>query len=211
MTQDLFFLGGGVRSPDPHHNLITVNKLDAADHGAELFYGAELFKGRFNEYGIGVWDANTGEQADFFYEPPGCARSDADRLQWLDGTGTIMVATMFPRTDSSFISLLDFRDKSVVWSWSDVGTPASLEDKHAVHAVVMEDGRSAVRVDGRHRLGVQRTRLRADVDAARRSRRRHLRLLHRRRSTLRPAQRGECFRSRRRSSDCLTGLVVLLL
>jgi len=27
MTQDLFFLGGGVRSPDPHHNLITVNKV----------------------------------------------------------------------------------------------------------------------------------------------------------------------------------------
>ncbi|KAG0533834.1 hypothetical protein BDA96_04G227000 [Sorghum bicolor] len=110
-------------------------------------------KGRFNEYGIGVWDANTGEQADFFYEPPGCALGDADRLQWLDGTGTLMVATMFPRTDSSFISLLDFRDKSVVWSWSDVGTPASLEDKHAVHAVVMEDGRSVCVINQYDDLG----------------------------------------------------------
>jgi hypothetical protein len=64
-----------------------------------------------------------------------------------------MVATMFPRTDSSFISLLDFRDKSVVWSWSDVGTPASLEDKHAVHAVVMEDGRSVCVINQYDDLG----------------------------------------------------------
>ncbi|KAF2945812.1 hypothetical protein DAI22_02g244700 [Oryza sativa Japonica Group] len=100
-------------------------------------------KGRFNEYGIGVWDCTTGEQADFFYEPPGCALGDADKLQWLDGTSTLMAATMFPRTDSSFISLLDFRDKkNVAWSWSDVGTPASLEDKHVLHAIAMEDGRS---------------------------------------------------------------------
>jgi hypothetical protein len=31
--------------------------------------------------GIGVWDCTTGEQADFFYEPPGCALGDADKLQ----------------------------------------------------------------------------------------------------------------------------------
>ncbi|EMS65021.1 hypothetical protein TRIUR3_29164 [Triticum urartu] len=99
-------------------------------------------KGRLNEYGIGVWDGTTGDQTGFFYEPPGCALGDADKLQWLDGTRTLMAATMFPRADSSFISLLDFRDKNVVWSWCDVGTPASLEDKHAVHAIAMEDGRS---------------------------------------------------------------------
>ncbi|XP_062219618.1 BTB/POZ domain-containing protein At2g24240-like [Phragmites australis] len=110
-------------------------------------------KGRFNEYGIGVWDGATGEQADFFYEPPGCALGDADKLQWLDGTSTLMVATMFPRTDSSFLSLLDFRDKSVVWSWSDVGTPASLEDKHVVHAVVTEDGRSVCVINQYDDLG----------------------------------------------------------
>jgi hypothetical protein len=110
-------------------------------------------KGRLNEYGVGVWDRNTGEQADFFYEPPGCALGDADRLQWLDGTGALMVATMFPRADSSSISLLDFRDRSVVWSWSDVGTPASLEDKHAVHAVAMEDGRSVCVINQYDDLG----------------------------------------------------------
>lgn len=94
--------------------------------------------------GIGVWDCTTGEQADFFYEPPGCALGDADKLQWLDGTSTLMAATMFLRTDTSFIILLDFRDKkNVAWSWSDVGTPASLEDKNVLHAIAMEDGRCA--------------------------------------------------------------------
>uniref|UniRef100_A0A0E0AT22 At2g24240-like C-terminal beta-propeller domain-containing protein n=1 Tax=Oryza glumipatula TaxID=40148 RepID=A0A0E0AT22_9ORYZ len=94
--------------------------------------------------GIGVWDCTTGEQADFFYEPPGCALGDADKLQWLDGTSTLMAATMFPRTDTSFIILLDFRDKkNVAWSWSDVGTPALLEDKNVLHAIAMEDGRQS--------------------------------------------------------------------
>jgi hypothetical protein len=36
------------------------------------------------------------------------ALGDADKLQWLDGTGTLMAATMFPRTDS-FVSLLLMR------------------------------------------------------------------------------------------------------
>jgi hypothetical protein len=30
-------------------------------------------KGRLNEYGIGLWDHNTGQQVDFFYEHPGCS------------------------------------------------------------------------------------------------------------------------------------------
>nr|BAC99607.1 hypothetical protein [Oryza sativa Japonica Group] len=103
--------------------------------------------------GIGVWDCTTGEQADFFYEPPGCALGDADKLQWLDGTSTLMAATMFPRTDTSFIILLDFRDKkNVAWSWSDVGTPASLEDKNVLHAIAMEDGRAAAPCSAAGRL-----------------------------------------------------------
>uniref|UniRef100_A0ACD5YML1 Uncharacterized protein n=1 Tax=Avena sativa TaxID=4498 RepID=A0ACD5YML1_AVESA len=110
-------------------------------------------KGRLNEYGVAAWDSATGEQTDFFYEPPACALGEADRLQWLEGTGTLMAATMFPRTDSSFISLLDFRGRNVVWSWSDVGTPASLEDKHAVHAIVLEDGRSVCVVNQYDDLG----------------------------------------------------------
>ncbi|CAO2046558.1 unnamed protein product [Urochloa humidicola] len=117
-------------------------------------------KGRLNEYGVAVWDASTGEQADFFYEQPaGCALGDADTLQWVDGTGTLMVATMFPRADASCIALLDFRDRSkvVVWSWSEAGTTtpavASLEEKHAVHAVAMEDGRTVCVVNQYEDLG----------------------------------------------------------
>ncbi|KAL5213297.1 hypothetical protein ABZP36_024144 [Zizania latifolia] len=122
----------------------------AFDHRCKIFASC---KGRFNEYGIGVWDYNTGDQADFFYEPPGCALGDADKLQWLDGTSTLMVTTMFPRTDNSFISLLDFRDKNVAWSWSDVGTPASLEDKHVLHAIATEDGRSVCVINQYDDLG----------------------------------------------------------
>jgi hypothetical protein len=32
-------------------------------------------KDRLNEYGIDVWDRASGEQANFFYKPPGCAGS----------------------------------------------------------------------------------------------------------------------------------------
>jgi hypothetical protein len=30
-------------------------------------------KGRLNEYGIGLWDHNTGQQVDFFYEHSSCS------------------------------------------------------------------------------------------------------------------------------------------
>ncbi|CAL4886736.1 unnamed protein product [Urochloa decumbens] len=110
-------------------------------------------KGRLNEYGVAVWDADTGEQAGFLYEPPGCALGDAERLQWVDDTSTLMVATMFPRADSSSITLLDFRDRSIAWSWSEAGTPASLEEKRAVDAVAMEDGRTVCVVNQYDDLG----------------------------------------------------------
>ncbi|GFS31473.1 BTB/POZ domain with WD40/YVTN repeat-like protein [Actinidia rufa] len=68
-------------------------------------------KGRSNEYGIGVWDQITGQQIDFYYEPIGWSLGDADRLQWLDNTNCLLVATLFPRKDNCYISLLDFREK----------------------------------------------------------------------------------------------------
>ncbi|KAI8019837.1 BTB/POZ domain-containing protein [Camellia lanceoleosa] len=84
-------------------------------------------KGRSNEYGIGVWDQITGKQIDFYYEPIGWSLGEADRLQFLHGTNCLLVATLFPRNDNCYISLLDFRDKSMVWSWSDGGAPATDE------------------------------------------------------------------------------------
>lgn len=111
-------------------------------------------KGRFNEYGIGVWDQTSGLQQDFFYEPPNCSLGDADKLQWLDKRNCLMVATLFPRTDNCFIGLLDFREKGVVWSWSDEGTMLnSLEEKRVLHAIAMEDDNSICVVNQYDDLG----------------------------------------------------------
>ncbi|KAK3144337.1 hypothetical protein QOZ80_4AG0311690 [Eleusine coracana subsp. coracana] len=120
--------------------------------------GASVFascKGRLNEHGVGVWDRATGEQADFFYEPPGCALGDADKLQWLDGASALMVASLFPRSDNCFIGLLDFRAKAVAWSWSDATAAASAlgDDKRVLHAVAMEDGRSVCVINQYDDLG----------------------------------------------------------
>ncbi|KAL6652447.1 hypothetical protein ACP70R_011372 [Stipagrostis hirtigluma subsp. patula] len=122
----------------------------AFDQDSSIFASC---KGRLNEYGIGVWDRATGEQADFFYEPPGCALGDADKLQWLDATNALMVATLFPKADNSFIGLLDFRSKNVAWSWSDAGTAASLDDKRVLHAIAMEDERSVCVINQYDDLG----------------------------------------------------------
>ncbi|KAL7237531.1 hypothetical protein ACSBR2_003769 [Camellia fascicularis] len=95
-------------------------------------------KGRSNEYGIGVWDQITGKQIDFYYEPIGWSLGDADRLQWLHGTNCLLVATLFPRKDNCYISLLDFREKSMVWCWSDIGAPAT-DERRVRDAIAMEE------------------------------------------------------------------------
>ncbi|KAF2310459.1 hypothetical protein GH714_011288 [Hevea brasiliensis] len=80
-------------------------------------------KGRSNEYGIGVWDQISGKQIDFFYESPGWSLGDADKLQWLNGSNCLLVATLFPRKDNCYISMLDFREKSggLVNEYEDLG------------------------------------------------------------------------------------------
>ncbi|KAL2502479.1 BTB/POZ domain-containing protein [Forsythia ovata] len=109
-------------------------------------------KGRSNEYGIGVWDQVTGKQIDFFYEPPGWSLGDADRLQWLHGTNCLLVATLFPRKDNCYVSLLDFRDKSMVWSWSDIGAPIT-DERRVRDAIAMEDTNSICVVNEYEDLG----------------------------------------------------------
>lgn len=71
-------------------------------------------RGRSYEYGIGTWDQNTGQQANFLYEGPGRPLGDACKLQWLPRTNLLLVANLFPSSDHSFISLLDFRTKGKV-------------------------------------------------------------------------------------------------
>ncbi|CAL1358772.1 unnamed protein product [Linum trigynum] len=100
-------------------------------------------KGRSNEYGIGVWDQFTGKQVDFFYESPGWSLGDADRLQWLEERNCLLVATLFPRKDNCYISLLDFRTKDMVWSWSDVGAPMTVDERRVRDGIAME-GNNAI-------------------------------------------------------------------
>ncbi|KAF5181470.1 BTB/POZ domain-containing protein, partial [Thalictrum thalictroides] len=68
-----------------------------------------------NEYGIGVWDQVTGKQIDFFYESPG-------RIT------VTLVCTM-----------LDFREKRMVWYWSDIGAPVTIDEKRVRDAIAMEE------------------------------------------------------------------------
>ncbi|EOA18554.1 hypothetical protein CARUB_v10007112mg [Capsella rubella] len=110
-------------------------------------------KGRSNEYGIGVWDQITGKQVDFFYESPGWSLGDADKLQWLNGKNCLLVATLFPRKDNCYISLLDFRDKNMVWSWSDIGSPATADEKRVRDAIAMEESNSICVVNEFEDLG----------------------------------------------------------
>ncbi|XP_023516053.1 BTB/POZ domain-containing protein At2g24240-like [Cucurbita pepo subsp. pepo] len=110
-------------------------------------------KGRSNEYGIGVWDQMTGKQTDFFYEPAGWSLGDADKLQWLNGTNCLLVATLFPRKDNCYISLLDFREKKMVWSWSDIGAPLTVDEKRVRDAIAMEESNSICVVNEYEDLG----------------------------------------------------------
>ncbi|KAL3586442.1 hypothetical protein D5086_013309 [Populus alba] len=110
-------------------------------------------KGRSNEYGIGVWDQVTGKQIDFFYESPGWSLGDADKLQWLNGSNCLLVATLFPRKDNCYISMLDFRDKRMVWSWSDFGAPITVDEKRVRDAIAMEDNNAICVVNEYEDLG----------------------------------------------------------
>ncbi|KAK1269698.1 BTB/POZ domain-containing protein [Acorus gramineus] len=112
-------------------------------------------KGRCNEHGIGVWDENTGQQFDFFYDSPDCASlGEADRLQWLDDRNCLMVSTLFPKTDNCFIGLLDLRLKKVVWSWRDVGSVLlGAEEKRVLDAIAIEESGSVCVVNQFDDLG----------------------------------------------------------
>ncbi|KAF3775109.1 BTB/POZ domain-containing protein [Nymphaea thermarum] len=110
-------------------------------------------RGRSNEYGIGVWDGYTGKQTDFYYETAGWSIGDSGRLQCLPNTNLLFVATLYPRTENCYIQLLDFREKNAVWSWSDVGWPATIDEKMVLDAIVMEDGNSICVVNQYDDLG----------------------------------------------------------
>ncbi|KAI3880971.1 hypothetical protein MKX03_007817, partial [Papaver bracteatum] len=69
--------------------------------------------------GIGVWDQVTGTRTDFFNSPPGWALGDADKIQWLN-VSNCLLAFYNRRTNHRRINLVDFREKNMVWSWSNL-------------------------------------------------------------------------------------------
>ncbi|KAJ0984296.1 hypothetical protein J5N97_002652 [Dioscorea zingiberensis] len=138
------------------------NQLKSFTAGALSFshIDSKIFascKGRCNEYGIGVWDQIIGEQSDFFYELSGCPLGDSDSLQWLNAPSSLISATLFPKTEHCYIALLDFRQKNVVWSWTDtrpgLGLTGSFDDKRVLDVVAMEDNRSVCVVNQYADLG----------------------------------------------------------
>ncbi|WVZ13231.1 hypothetical protein V8G54_017761 [Vigna mungo] len=126
-------------------------RLGRGDGGMGLFnsHNGEL------RYKFRVCHENqvTGKQIDFFYEPLGWSLGDADKLQWLEGNNCLLVATMFPRKDNCYISLLDFREKKMVWCWSDVGATFAVDEKRVRDAIAMEDNNSICVVNEFEDLG----------------------------------------------------------
>ncbi|VAH22456.1 unnamed protein product [Triticum turgidum subsp. durum] len=106
-------------------------------------------------YGIGVWDCITGEHTDsFLNQNLDCALGNASKLQWLASTNALMVIKACSPEDSwssSSITLVDFRDMSVVWSWC--SDTRGKDHRRVVDAVVMEDERSVRLISQKHDLG----------------------------------------------------------
>ncbi|KAI3893086.1 hypothetical protein MKX03_035876 [Papaver bracteatum] len=67
--------------------------------------------------GIGVWDQVTGKQIDYLNSSDGFSFGDAKKIQWLNGSSCLFVSNLFSWMENKkHISLLDFRDKSLVCS-----------------------------------------------------------------------------------------------
>ncbi|XP_048557704.1 BTB/POZ domain-containing protein At4g30940-like [Triticum urartu] len=116
-------------------------------------------------YGIGVWDCITGEQTSSFFDPKYVdALTDASKLQWLASTNALMAVKACSPKDAfspSSITLVDFRDMSVVWSWS--AGSRRWNERRVADAVVMEDERSVRLISQDHDLGFLDIRSRGSV------------------------------------------------
>ncbi|VAH10875.1 unnamed protein product [Triticum turgidum subsp. durum] len=116
-------------------------------------------------YGIGVWDCITGEQTSSFFDLKYVdALTDASKLQWLASTNALMAVKACSPKDAfspSSITLVDFRDMSVVWSWS--AGSRRWNERRVADAVVMEDERSVRLISQDHDLGFLDIRSRGSV------------------------------------------------
>lgn len=126
-----------------HRNQVKSFTAGALSFSPEEYKVFSSCKGRSNEYGVGVWDQITGTLIDFFYETPEWSLGDADKLQWLDQRNCLLVATLFPRKDNCYISMLDFRQKEMVWSWSDIMAPVTADERRVRDATFI-DGTNSI-------------------------------------------------------------------
>ncbi|KAI3867162.1 hypothetical protein MKX03_021020 [Papaver bracteatum] len=103
--------------------------------------------GTYN-YGIGVWDQGTGKHIDLFDSMTGYRFGKVEKIQWLNGSNCLFVKSCI--NSKRCINLLDCRDKSVVWSWSD---DSSNYSHHVADAIPMEESNSICVVSNNEDLG----------------------------------------------------------
>ncbi|KAI3880864.1 hypothetical protein MKW92_026823 [Papaver armeniacum] len=106
--------------------------------------------GTSSEDGIGVWDQVTGKKIDSFNACSDWPLGSAHKIQWLNGSNCLLVSVLFPGSDHRHISLLDFRDRRMVWSWS---RQFNNTEKVIYDAVAMEESNSICVVAEYNNLG----------------------------------------------------------
>ncbi|XBJ27313.1 hypothetical protein VPH35_004593 [Triticum aestivum] len=149
LTQHFRLAHAGVKKAP----LFNAGALVAFDQQTKVFASCNSRDSGY--YGIGVWDCITGEHTDsFLNQNLDCALGTASKLQWLASTNALMVIKACSPEDSwssSSITLVDFRDMSVVWSCCS-GTQ-NKDHRRVADAVVMEDERSVCLISQNHDLG----------------------------------------------------------
>ncbi|KAI3864351.1 hypothetical protein MKX03_024192, partial [Papaver bracteatum] len=104
--------------------------------------------------GIGVWDQKTGQQIDFFDSLGSYPVGVADKMHWVNERNCLFLSKLiFPVVNSrSCISLVDFRDKSIVWSMP-LNNISNYRRQYVADAVPSEEGNSIWVVSNYEELG----------------------------------------------------------
>lgn len=113
--------------------------------------------------GIGVWDQVTGEQTDFFHKTLSEPLGNANKIQCFNGSNCLLLFDL--ATYKKYISLLDFRDKSMVWYNTAVnekhlcGNPMNVQ---VLDGIAMEESNSICVVNRDENLGFMDIRSKTD-------------------------------------------------
>ncbi|KAJ7529734.1 hypothetical protein O6H91_15G063600 [Diphasiastrum complanatum] len=110
-------------------------------------------RGRGLDQGIAVWDSTTGQHADFLRDSSGWPFGDASKLQWLPGSNLLLIASLSPHSDDTYLCLLDPRSRDKIWAWTD----STRQFKHTIHlltdAVAMEESSTICVVNQAEQVG----------------------------------------------------------